>query len=653
MNKNCIYAYVLIILNGAPNISYAQTDSLDIYNMDFSQLSKMKITTASKVAEDIDQITSTVFVITASEIKENGYFTLEEALSTLPGFQFRNILGINSYIFQRGIPNQNNLTLLLIDGIQINELNSGGFYAGAQYNLSNVERIEVVYGPSSVAYGTNAVSGIINIITKTASVKRLKVNALAGSFNTFYGDFNYSYVNDENTFNAVFAGMYKTTGKADLKGKEGDYNWTDLMDNFEDDYSFDLKMQYKDFTLGTNFIQKQTSTTTLFKSVGTSYIDHGTLWNIRFVNNYLKYSSNLSNNISFTSVLYNRNATVLDNTVYYIVDTSQVGYYRPNNLTGLESILNYDDGNFLRLSGGVTLEYELLSEKNSSSFSHSSAQKPPTPQEPKMLNNSLVSVFIEPRFAITPSLLLTTGIRYDNSSSYDEVFTPRLGLSYNFSGNTFRLSYAEAFRAPKPWDYSDGLGNSSLLPERMKSIEGSITFSLNENINVRFVGYSNNLEHAIVKETLSSGYKWVNSGEVNTNGFEVFMRYLTSRVKSSISYTFTQSLNELSEFLPEISKHTGNLSITYSFNDLIKLNFRADYLGRRENPKFIATPRSKYIEPCIILNGTLSFFEYNGFDLQIILKNILNEEYYHSSNRDPDRYRQPQRSIMLSVGYSF
>jgi len=64
---------------------------------------------------------------------ENGYFTLEEALSFLPGFQFRNIQGINSYVFQRGIPNQNNLTLVLVDGMQINELNSGGFYAGGQY----------------------------------------------------------------------------------------------------------------------------------------------------------------------------------------------------------------------------------------------------------------------------------------------------------------------------------------------------------------------------------------------------------------------------------------------------------------------------------------------------------------------------------------
>ena len=79
------------------------------------------------------------------------------------------MVSINSYVFQRGVPSQNNLIVLLVDGIQINELNSGGFYGGGQYNLSNVERIEVVYGPASALYGTNAISGIVNIITKNSS----------------------------------------------------------------------------------------------------------------------------------------------------------------------------------------------------------------------------------------------------------------------------------------------------------------------------------------------------------------------------------------------------------------------------------------------------------------------------------------------------
>ena len=70
----------------------------------------------------------------------------------------------------------------MIDGIQVNELNSGGFYGGGQYNLSNVERIEVVYGPESVIYGTNSVSGIVNIVTKDPDMEDSGIGVLIGSF---------------------------------------------------------------------------------------------------------------------------------------------------------------------------------------------------------------------------------------------------------------------------------------------------------------------------------------------------------------------------------------------------------------------------------------------------------------------------------------
>ncbi|OJV19604.1 MAG: hypothetical protein BGO30_06995 [Bacteroidetes bacterium 41-46] len=138
----------------------------EILRMSFADLMNTKVVSASKVSQQIKDVSATVQVITAEQIKERGYFTLEEALGDLPGFQFRNMLGFNSYIFMRGAPSQNNLIILMVDGVQINELNSGGFYAGGQFNMSNIEMIEVVYGPASTLYGTNAVSGIINIITK-------------------------------------------------------------------------------------------------------------------------------------------------------------------------------------------------------------------------------------------------------------------------------------------------------------------------------------------------------------------------------------------------------------------------------------------------------------------------------------------------------
>ena len=651
LNKYCLHLLLLILFLYS-NSSFSQTDSINVYDLSLSQLSKLKITTASKTIQDISEISSTIFVITATQIKENGYFTLEEALSDLPGFQFRNILGINSYVFQRGIPNQNNLTLLLIDGVQVNELNSGGFYAGGQYNLSNVERIEVIYGSSSVAYGTNAVSGIINIITKTAMEERIELNILAGSFNTIESDFNYCNTNKKKTLGVSFAGMVKKTDKANLKGQAGDNNWTDLMDNFEDDYSFDLKLQSKGFIFGTNYLYKEASLATFRKSIGTPFRDYGTSWNIQFINNYLKYNKKIGEKLTYSSVLYNRNTTVLGNTVYAIVDTAQIACYRPNNLIGIENIVNYDFKKFFSITGGITLEYEQLSKDFTYSFSDSPEHKPTKPTKPTQLNNHLTSIFIEPRLTLLKNLFLSGGVRFDKSSSYDKVLTPRVGLIYHLQDHLLRFSYAEAFRAPKPWDYNDGLGNTSLLPEKMKSLEGAITISISNNFQIDLIGYKNKLENAITKNITNEGYQWINNGEINTDGIEVYLRYNSHKLKSSINYTYNQSYNELGVFIPEISKHSGNASITYSIKEHIKINIHANYIGKRENPKLIVSTNSKFIEPCLIFHGALSFIDYKGFSAQLIAKNIFNKKYYHTSNRDPDRYRQPQRTILLSLSYA-
>lgn len=651
MMKISNYLCCFLIIFTFSKLSFSQSDSLDIYDYDFDQLSKIIITSASKASQNIEEVPSTVSIVTGDQIKERGYFTLEDVLSDLPGFQFRNIQSINTYSFQRGIPNQNNLILVLIDGIQVNELNSGGFYGGGQYNLSNINRIEIIYGPSSVAYGTNAISGIINIITKSATEEQTEFNALAGNFNTLKNDFNFCLANKKQNIGIRVSGMAKQTDKANLKGSAGDNNWTDLMDNYENDYSFDIKIKANNFILGTNYLQKQASGAAYIKSNGTIYQDYGTFWNIRFINNYLKYDKSFNKDLILSSTLYNRNSTVLDNSVLYIVDTAQIGYYRPNNLTGFENVLSFTS-NYFSITGGLIFEYEQLAKNYSISISDSPEQKPEAPAAPNMEDNFLASAFIEPRLTLFKSLYLSGGVRFDQSSIYDQVFTPRGGLSYKYKNQIIRFSYAEAFRAPKPWDYTDGLGNSSLLPEKMKSLELALNLSFFENYKFDIVAYKNSLVDAITKSILTNGYQWINSGEIVTNGMELSFGYVSKKLKSVLNYTYNQSQNEMNELIPEISKHTANAILTYSYNNHIKLNVRANYIGARENPKLIIATNSKTIDPCLILHGTLSVLNYKNLNLQLIVRNILNTEYYHTSNREPDRYRQSQRTVMISIGYN-
>lgn len=655
MNRNKYLLILLIFVFHITNL-YPQEESLeDLLDFDLEELMNIEVVTASKKSQRLSEVPATVRVITAEQIRERGYFTLDEVLSDLPGFQFRNIVGFNSYIFQRGAPSQNNLILVLVDGIQINELNSGGFYGGAQYNLSNVERIEVVYGPASALYGTNAISGIVNIITKNPQDNRgLSVGALYGSFNTMNTDLSYGYYDEKNDFGFRFSGMFKQTEKADLAGDKGDNNWTNNMENFEDDLSFDGKLTYKNFSLGLLFQDKQSSRATNYKTTGTNYLDSGTNWHIRFMNGHVKYLYDRSSKWSSQSQLYYRNATVMNNTIAYIKsDTGatggQIGYFRPNDLVGFENQFNFMPTGKFNIIAGIVLEEEKLAEGFSKTYSGSPDIKPAIPEEPDIMINHLASIYLQCQHKFIKNTELTIGLRHDNSSFYGKVYTPRFGLVYNKKKISAKLLYMDAFRAPKPWDYNFGDGNQNLKPEKMRSWEISTAYTFSDNFRANLSLYKNIMKGKLAKE----GNKWVNSGQLDTDGFEATLEYVKGKIKSYFNYTYNFSCDEFGEKVPEIGVNNSNIGIFYAFTNNIKIDVRGNYFGRKKNVKTITATGSDYIDPAFIIHSTLSILDYKHLNFYLIVKNLLNTEYYHTSNRPPDRYRQSQRSIMFKAEYKF
>jgi iron complex outermembrane receptor protein len=661
-----ISTLTLLLLISIP--SFAEEDNQnsemeveELIELSLEDLTKVKVVSASKKQQVITEAPSTVRVITARQIRERGYQTLEEALSDLPGMQFRNMLGLNSYVFMRGVPSQNNLILVLVDGIQINELNSGGFYGGGQYNLANVERIEVVYGPASALYGTNAISGIINIITRDPKDSSgLRANVLYGSFNTTNDDLSYGYYNEERELGFLVSGVFKTTEKADLAGDKGDDNWTDSLENFEDDYSFDAKITYMDFTSGLIFQNKQVSVGTYRRSVGTKFRDYGTLWNIRFINGYLKHIYDKFDKGSLSSQLYYRNATVLDNSVQQIVDTIligyQVGYFRPNDLIGLESMLNYNPYERLNLIGGIVVEYENLADGYSNTQSSSPDERPPTPPEPDMENNSLLSVYAQTQYSILETMQLTAGARFDNSSYYDEVLTPRVGVVHNKGSLTAKLLYTEAFRAPKPWDFTWETGNPDLEPEEMRSMEAVLAYNVRDNLRAEATVYKNTVTNLLTKDT--GILRWINRGEVKTDGLELSLNYFFHKFTPYINYTYNDSRDENGDDIPEIANHSANIGARYAFTKKFAVNISGNYLGERINPHIIPNTSDDIVDPAFVLNSVLTYSDFHNLEFQLIGKNILDTEYYHTSNRSApsylvSRFRQPQRTILVRLGWRF
>jgi len=126
------------------------------------------VTSVSKSKESLLEAPATVVVITAEEIERRGYLDLAAVLNDLSGFDFSHKAGANYVnIYQRGYRSiETNRTLLLIDGVEDNDLASFVPSISRQFSLSMIDRIEVIYGPASTMYGANAFAGVINVITK-------------------------------------------------------------------------------------------------------------------------------------------------------------------------------------------------------------------------------------------------------------------------------------------------------------------------------------------------------------------------------------------------------------------------------------------------------------------------------------------------------
>ena len=161
------------------------------------ELAREGVSSVSKMTESVPEAPATVIVVTGEQIRQRGYQDLEEVLHDLPGFDISRINGQSySNIYQRGYrSNATNRTLFLVDGVEQNDLHSNIAHISRQFPLTNIDRVEVVYGPASTMYGANAFLGVINVITKDPDdvIKEGKsigadVQAGGGAWNTRFLD---------------------------------------------------------------------------------------------------------------------------------------------------------------------------------------------------------------------------------------------------------------------------------------------------------------------------------------------------------------------------------------------------------------------------------------------------------------------------------
>ncbi|MGH8131604.1 MAG: TonB-dependent receptor plug domain-containing protein, partial [Steroidobacteraceae bacterium] len=146
----------------------AQPNASDLLDLSIEELANLKITSASRIEENLRDAPAAVFVITAVDIRRSGVTSIPEALRLAPGVEVARRSAYEWSISIRGFnSNIANKLLVLIDGRSVySPLFAGVFWDAQDTLLEDIERIEVISGPGGTLWGANAVNGVINIVTK-------------------------------------------------------------------------------------------------------------------------------------------------------------------------------------------------------------------------------------------------------------------------------------------------------------------------------------------------------------------------------------------------------------------------------------------------------------------------------------------------------
>lgn len=206
----------------------ADLDAKTLVSLSLEQLTDIEVTSVSKKAEKASEAAAAVFVITQDEIRRSGATSIPEALRMAPGIHVAQAGSHQWAITSRGFTGQfSNKLLVLIDGRTVyTPLFSGVYWDVQDTFMEDIERIEVIRGPGATLWGSNAVNGVINIITKKAKDTHGTVlTARAGNFERLGVGGRYGFNIGEKTHVRAYANYINRDESRRLSGLGSGDEW--------------------------------------------------------------------------------------------------------------------------------------------------------------------------------------------------------------------------------------------------------------------------------------------------------------------------------------------------------------------------------------------------------------------------------------------
>jgi outer membrane receptor for ferrienterochelin and colicins len=545
-NSGAVKCLIILCL-GLSMLAKASEDISKLMSMSLEELLNMKITTVSKFAEKLFNAPGVITVVSKDELNRFGGTTLKDVLERVPSLIGSTVyMTDRSMIAARGdqVLASSSHVLLLINGRPVRESLEGGIKSEIyeSFPVSIIEKIEVVRGPGSVLYGSNAISAVINIITESAEKSELAVTGLGGQGGA-YGT-NAEAKLKAGDLRVIASGRFMK--KADW---ETDFSYGNVLTPV--DTTITVKNTIPNEGLGTygEISYRNLRLMGSYSEWKNHYYvtDYATIfpfptygvcnWTKGFAD--LGYGLQVTGqwhmdfNVTYTRSTFKTDAWPNTNRDSYEMVAEWSNFYNPNEKLGIVFGGLYNFFNGKEWGPDVT-------------FTDA--------------NRYSIGAYAQINYSLLERMNIITGIQANKVEAIDLDVVPRLGLIWNpVDRINMKVLYSQAFRAPSinelSIDFPEMLGNPNLIPEKVSTLDLGINYQ-GEQIQTGINFFYSQQKDIIFQNrdmTVVTAPMYWNGVEVEFMGVEFEGKYYINRkwfVTGSMLYQTNENQNDVKNVTP-------------------------------------------------------------------------------------------------------
>lgn len=590
------------------------------------------VVTANRVETSLKEVASSVTIITREELAKTGRSRVFDALEDALGLSTtqNGPPGSQATVFIRGANSEH--TLVMIDGTEINDpITPTRSFDMSLLLVENIDRIEILRGPQSTLFGSDAMGGVINIITRQ-SLGRPKffLSGYGGSYGTYSGNAEVSGSTSVVRYSAA-AALLDTDGfsaaSTNYEGNEeadGHRNLT-----LSGRIGFDLSAN-----LSLDFFARRIDTETDLDNSGGDYGDDP--------NSVQSYDSLFMMGQARGRFLRNRweqklqvSVVDYDRTSSNPVDESNPFFSEESEFKSKLWKVDWQNSLYLHETNTLTFGVEHQREQGESWYRSEGMFGPYESVFPlEKAHNT--GIYIQDQLRIAEQFFLTAGIRYDSHSQTESSTTYRIAPAYviEHTGTKLKATLGTGFKAPSlyqlyaPPTYFGPIGNENLKPEKSTAWDAGIEqYFLNNTLLLGFTYFANDFED-LIDYDFTQGY--INIRKATTKGAEITLFARPIPILSFlVTYTRTEAKNtETDESLLRRPKDKFTARLDWGFLERANIHISMIYVGEREDLFWQDwTPTPVTLESYMLLNAAGFYDLFESLQLFLRLDNILNADY--------------------------